>query len=304
MIHFTRSQRVKVFSQLSLDRFQIMGIVNKIRARMGQRLADVLVKESSGYRPYTPSDFDTLWTTLQPGDILLVEGNQHVSAAIKYLTQSTWSHAAFYVGHVLPRPSRDENGTRPERPRLIEVTLGQGCIATPLSRYQSFNTRICRPVGLSPEDQRKVVEFMISKIGLKYDLRNIFDLLRYFIPTPPVPVSWRRKMLAFGSGDATMAICSSLIAQAYQSIDYPILPEVTLAPGRVAAKSSYSKSEILHIRHHSLFAPRDFDLSPYFEVVKPSLQSGFDYKDLSFSGKTSSRDILRDKKTKQIGTQD
>ena len=34
--------------------------------------------------------------------------------------------------------------------------------------------------------------------------------------------------------------------------------------------------EILHIRHHSLFVPRDFDLSPYFEVVKPTLAVGFD----------------------------
>ncbi len=266
---------------------------NSIRKNIGTTLARLLVKESSGYEPYTPSDFDTLWHTLQPGDILLVEGNQHVSAAIKYLTQSTWSHAAFYVGHVLPRPEMDNSGTRQERPRLIEVTLGEGCIATPLSKYQSFNTRICRPVGLSDQDRRRVVEFMISKIGLKYDLRNIFDLLRYFIPTPPVPVSWRRKMLAFGSGDATMAICSSLIAQAYQSIDYPILPEITLAQGRVSAKSSYSKSEILHIRHHSLFAPRDFDLSPYFDVIKPSLENNFDYRDLSFSGKTSNKDVLR-----------
>ena len=270
-----------------------MAAVNNIRAKIGKFLARILVKESSGYQPYTPSDFDTLWVTLKPGDILLVEGNQHVSAAIKYLTQSTWSHAAFYVGHDLPRPPRDESGKRPERPRLIEVNLGEGCIATPLSRYQNYNTRICRPVGLSDEDRREVVEFMISKIGLKYDLRNIFDLLRYFIPTPPVPVSWRRKMLAFGSGDATMAICSSLIAQAYQSINYPILPEVTLAPGRTVAKSTYSKSEILHIRHHSLFAPRDFDLSPYFQVIKPSIQKGFDYRNMSFSGEISQRDVLR-----------
>ena len=270
-----------------------MATINTASARIGAFLVRLLVKQSAGYQPYTPSDFDTLWGILQPGDILLVEGNQHVSAAIKYLTQSTWSHAAFYVGHVLPRPASDQHGKRAERPRLVEVTLGEGCIATPLSRYQNYNTRICRPVGLSQEDQRKIVEFMISKVGLKYDTRNIFDLLRYFLPTPPVPVSWRRKMLAFGSGDPTRAICSSLIAQAYQSINYPILPEVTLAPGRTSAKSTYSKSEILHIRHHSLFAPRDFDLSPYFQVIKPSVQRGFDYRDLSFSGKISQRDVLR-----------
>jgi hypothetical protein len=34
----------------------------------------------------------------------------------------------------------------------------------------------------------------------------------------------------------------------------------------------------MHIRHHSLYTPRDFDLSPYFQIVKPTLVYGFDYK--------------------------
>ena len=63
----------------------------------------------------------------------------------------------------------------------------------------------------------------------------------------------------------------------------------------MSARSAYSRAEILHIRHHTLFAPRDFDLSPYFEIVKPTIRRGFDYKQLSFSGKVSDRDILRDK---------
>jgi hypothetical protein len=36
----------------------------------------------------------------------------------------------------------------------------------------------------------------------------------------------------------------------------------------------------MHIRHHSLYTPRDFDLSPYFQIVKPTLVYGFDYKSL------------------------
>jgi hypothetical protein len=34
------------------------------------------------------------------------------------------------------------------------------------------------------------------------------------------------------------------------------------------------------VRHHSLFAPRDFDVSPYFEVIKPTIEAGFDYQSL------------------------
>lgn len=247
--------------------------------RFGRWLAGRLKTESSGYEPYTPSDPVTLRRTLEPGDILLVEGNQRVSAVIKYLTQSTWSHAALYVGDALP-----EAGDGSEPHRLIEVNLGEGCVAVPLSKYRTYNTRICRARGLTPEDRAKVVDFMIGRLGLKYDMKNIFDMLRYFFPTPPIPVRWRRRLIAFGSGDPTRSICSSLIAEAYEGIRYPILPEVTRAPGRASAQSDYSRQEILHIRHHSLYTPRDFDLSPYFEIVKPTLEYGFDYKTLVWSG--------------------
>lgn len=252
--------------------------------RFGRFLARRLQSESSGYQPYTPSDPETLHRTLQPGDILLIEGNQRISAAIKYLTQSTWSHAALYVGDALPEP---EDGS--ERPRLVEVILGDGCIAVPLSKYKTYNTRICRANGLTPDDRDLIVGFMIEKLGLHYDMRNIFDLLRYFLPTPPVPVRWRRRMIAIGSGDPTRAICSSLIAQAFQKVGYPILPEITKAKGHASAESTYSRQEILHIRHHSLFTPRDFDLSPYFAIVKPTLAFGFDYKTLNW-GKPQSGD--------------
>lgn len=252
--------------------------------KIGRWLADWLRSESSGYKPYTLSDPETLKAHMRPGDILLVEGNQKVSAAIKYLTQSTWSHAALYVGDALA--TRDHTGARH---RLVEVNLGEGCVATPLSKYTDFNTRICRPVGLSDEDRQQVADFMVSKLGLKYDLKNIIDLMRYLLPTPPVPIRWRRRMLALGSGDPTRAICSSLIAQAFQQVRYPILPHIEMVEDKAITKDwrgpkmYYTRREILHIRHHSLFAPRDFDLSPYFDVVKPTIESGFDHRQLNWS---------------------
>ncbi|MCC2687311.1 MAG: hypothetical protein K0S21_114 [Rhizobiaceae bacterium] len=241
--------------------------------RLGRWVASRLQSESSGYEPYTPSDPETLRRVLLPGDVLLIEGNLRISAAIKYLTQSTWSHSALYVGDALPEPA---DGS--ERPRLVEVNLGDGCVAVPLSKYRTYNTRICRASGLSPDDRDHLVGFLIDRLGLRYDLKNIIDMLRYFLPAPPIPVRWRRRLLAFGSGDPTRAICSTLIAQAYEQIGYPILPEITRAPGRASAQSSYSRKEILHIRHYSLYTPRDFDLSPYFRIVKPTLEYGFDYK--------------------------
>lgn len=243
-------------------------VIDRLLDRIGRRLAGKLNAPSAGYRPFTPSDFGTLCRTLRPGDVLLIEGREKVSNAIKYLTQSTWSHAAMYVGNRFPAA----DGAEPDR--LIEVNLGEGCVSVPLSKYARYNTRICRPVGLSPDECHQVTEFMAARIGLKYDMRNIFDMLRYFVPTPPVPVRWRRRMLSFGSGDPTRAICSSLIAMAFQSVRYPILPDTRKVKARQG--STFARREILHIRHHSLFAPRDFDLSPYFQIVKPHLVGEFD----------------------------
>jgi hypothetical protein len=118
-----------------------------------------------------------------------------------------------------------------------------------------------------------VVRYAAERIGYDYDLKNIIDLMRYFLPNPPVPARWRRRMLALGSGEPSRAICSTLIAQAFESVGYPILPEVR----RVDAES---RREILHIRHHSLYTPRDFDISPFFAVVKPTIETGFDYKQM------------------------
>jgi hypothetical protein len=47
--------------------------------------------------------------------------------------------------------------------------------------------------------------------------------------------------------------------------------------------SRSSRQEILHIRHHSLYTPADFDLSPYFKIVKPTIEEGFNYKRLTWA---------------------
>jgi hypothetical protein len=239
--------------------------------RVGQIMARYLEKPVSGYEPFTPSDPNALAASLRPGDVLLVEGNSHVSGIIKYLTQSTWSHAALYVG---PLDGRNTNDG--EAHTLIEAELGIGVDSAPLSKYSRFHTRVCRPAGLTAEDCEKVCAYAVERIGFDYDLKNITDLMRYLMPLP-VPTRWRRRALALGSSDSTRIICSALIAQAFESVRYPILPKVTRMESRVARR------EMLEIRHHSLYTPRDFDISPYFSVVKPTIENGFEYKKLHWA---------------------
>jgi hypothetical protein len=238
---------------------------------VGHLLARYLDKPEYGYEPFTPSEADTLRAVLRPGDVLLVEGNNHISGVIKYLTQSTWSHAALYCGPIGDRVTADG-----EPLVLVEANIGQGVIAAPLSKYVHYHTRICRPSGLTIDDCMRVCTYACERIGFDYDVKNILDLLRYLFPLP-VPQRWRRRMMSLGSGHPTRIICSALIAQAFENVRYPILPKVTKAESRAARR------EILEIRHSSLFAPRDFDISPYFEVVKPTLVKGFDYKSVSWA---------------------
>ena len=253
----------------------IMGVVLDT---VGKLIADYLQKEVPGYEPFTPSDPEHLRGVIEPGDVLLVEGNNRVSGIIKYLTQSTWSHAALYVGTI--EGAAAPNG---EPHVLIEANIGEGVTSAPLSKYLPYHTRLCRPVGLSFEDRTTVCRYAINRIGFGYDTKNILDLMRFLIPLP-IPQRWRRRMIAFGSGDPTKIICSALIAQAFENVRYPILPKVT------TVESESARREILEIRHSSLFAPRDFDISPYFEVVKPTLVNGFDYKAMAWADLPASGD--------------
>jgi hypothetical protein len=240
---------------------------------VGKWLAGYLQKEVPGYEPFTPSDPEHLRSVMQEGDVLLVEGNNRVSGIIKYLTQSTWSHAALFVGPIDGAVEADG-----EPHVLIEANIGEGVTSAPLSKYFPYHTRVCRPVGLSYEDRTTVCRYAINRIGFGYDTKNIVDLMRFLIPVP-VPQRWRRRMIAFGSGDPTKIICSALIAQAFDAVRYPILPKVTRAGSRAARR------EILHIRDSSLYMPRDFDISPYFDVVKPTIELGFDYTALHWADK-------------------
>lgn len=238
----------------------------------GRRLARYLAAPRAVDRHSATSPGELVAAALEPGDVLLVEGTSRFSAAIKYLTQSTWSHAALYVGDRVDPP-----GFAGEPRVLVEADVVEGVRAVPFSHYSGEHTRICRAVGLADADVDRVCDYMISRLGYRYDVRNIIDLARYLVQTPPVPDRLRRRMLALGSGDPTRAICSSLIARAFQSVRYPILPDVDTTTDGPGAR------EIHHIRHHSLFAPRDFDVSPYFDVIKPRLAAGFDYRELEWA---------------------
>lgn len=244
---------------------------------LGRVLARFLSKPDPHHQPVATSEPAILLPTLQRGDVVLVEGSSRVSSAIKYLTQSTWSHAALYVGEALLPGTQGRSA-----PAFLEADMRDGVRLVPISYYAEYHTRICRPVGLEADDIDTLIAYAMARLGHQYDLKNITDLMRYLLPTPPVPQRWRRRMIALGSGDPTRAICSSLIADAFQHVRYPILPDIQWSK-RNDPNCINCREEILHIRHHSLFTPRDFDVSPFFQIVKPRLAAGFSPYTLNWS---------------------
>jgi hypothetical protein len=235
------------------------------------RLIAWLQKPANYCEPLAVDESTALRDTLRPGDVLLVEGKGRISGSIKYLTQSTWSHSALYVG---PMAGAATDG---EPHVLIEANIEEGVVSAPLSKYLHCQTRICRPVGLTDADCAKVCRYASERIGLAYDFKNVIDLMRYLFPWP-MTRRWRHgSMITLGSGDASRIICSSLIAQAFDAVRYPILPKIT------HVDSQTERREVAEIRHSSLYAPRDFDISPYFAVVKPRLARGFNYKEMQWA---------------------
>jgi hypothetical protein len=57
-------------------------------------------------------------------------------------------------------------------------------------------------------------------------------------------------------------------------VGFVVLPEVRRQWSDDPDRSD-SYAETYRIRHHSLFAPRDFDISPYFQIIKPTTEDRF-----------------------------
>ena len=243
----------------------------------------LLTKPLATYVQRVPNSIDKLKKTLRKGDVLLVEGDQRISQVIRYLTQSSWSHCALYVGDELLKGDPARAAELRERfgeeaaHLLIEAEAGLGVVPNPISKYQRYNIRICRPQGLHRDDVGEVLGYVIGHLGRRYNVRHVFELARFFFPVSIVPRRWRRAALTFGSDKHRAVICSSMIADAFTRVGYPILPEVTLDDVAPAATpwwkrlvAPHEKRPLPKFRRHStaLVTPRDFDLSPYFEVVK------------------------------------
>jgi len=238
-----------------------------LKSRLGGWLTRWLSKELHEANDALLYDFDRLCYEIRPGDVILVEGRSRVSNVIKLITQSPWTHAALYIGRLydirdpdLQARVREHYDGDPQDQLIIEALLGEGTVVHSIGNYRDEHLRICRPKGLAHTDAQKVIAFSIARLGTDYDVRQLLDLARLMFPFWAfLPRRWRSSLFERNVGQPTRTVCSSMLGEAFSAVHFPVLPFVERTDeGRIH----------LYKRNPRLFTPRDFDFSPYFDIIK------------------------------------
>jgi predicted CoA-binding protein len=231
-----------------------------------EKLGRWLLQEDPPHRGYL-CDFNHICHSVRSVDVLLIEGRSRASKTIKQVTQSPWSHATLYIGTLQEIEDPELQAlikkhcpvANPTTQLLIETEIGFGTMISPITKYQPDHIRILRPRGISHADMQKIISFCILRLGRKYSMRHLFDLARFLFPWGLFPRRWRSSLFQHNAQKPTEDICSSMIADAFHSVNYPILPLV---------QETSNKDLELVQRNPRLFTPSDFDYSPYFDVLK------------------------------------
>jgi hypothetical protein len=224
------------------------------------------------YEPPTseimPFDYNRLVHEIRPGDVLLIEGRSRISHIINTITLSSWTHAGLYIGRLVDIEDEDRKklikqylpADAEDNSRLVfESLIDQGSVQTRLATYRNHHIRICRPIGISPMDVNAVIDYALRSLGQPYNVRQLLDLARFLLPWTLMPRRWGSSLFRTATGDPESGICSSLIAEAFSSVQFPILPYI---------KQDEKEGIEVYQRNPYLFTPKDFDVSPYFEIIK------------------------------------
>jgi len=219
-------------------------LLAQARTRLVDALALYLAQPVKRFSASTAADTQSLSAMLRHGDVLLTEGNTRMAALVRGITRSPWAHVSMYVGPLEAGPD----------PRcIVEADVAAGVRAVALSEFTGLRVRVLRPTGLHETDRRRLADWVVSRIGAEYDLAHAWALARWLLRLPlasrlsPVPST-----MAQG---ATRFVCSSLLAQAFVLIGYPILP------AGIGARDAWAA-------HYRYVTPRDFESAPVFEVVR------------------------------------
>ena len=274
-------------------------ITSRIEAWLTEFLTRLLTRPLHGYEQRVPNSLPRLKAQLRKGDVILVEGDQRVSQVIKYLTTSSWSHTALYIGDELRRhdpglaAELDARFGSEAKHLILEADNPGGVVCNPLAKYMRYNIRVCRP-RLRRADVDRVLDFAFDHLGQQYNVRHIFELSKFLLPVSIIPRRFRQAVLHHGGdGNKHAVICSTLIARSFGSVGYPVLPKVTIDEikaqvsfwRRIVGGDAKAVRALYREEDPAFITPRDFDLSPYFDIVKVNYvtEAGFDYRQIEWA---------------------
>jgi hypothetical protein len=208
-------------------------------------LAQYLVQPVRSASIESSADPCSLAAVLDPGDVLLTDGNTRCAAIVRSLSGSRWSHVSIYVGPL-------EAASDPLC--VVEADVAAGVRSIRLSELNARRVRVLRPVVLSDQERLRLAQWVVSRIGSDYDVAHAWFLARRAVARR-LPVL-RRSQPSVMAKSATRFICSTLIARAFILIGYPILPlDAAAGPGGP--------------QDHVNVTPADFEAASVFTVVWP-----------------------------------
>lgn len=211
------------------------------------------------------SDFDRLSRTLQPGDVLLIDGRSRLDEALKTVTSSRWSRACLYLGQLhdvadpaLRRQLSEYLPCSVDTRLILEARLDSGIRLQTLSVLEHEHLRICRPRGLQQEESGAALRHVISRLGLGAQ-RSWFAILALLLPWGWLPRRWRCSLFATMAGSLLRQLVGTPIGEAFEFVQFPVLPLV---------KQQRDGKARLFSRQPGIYFAADFDHSPYLDVIK------------------------------------
>ncbi len=202
-------------------------------------LVSLLQKERKIYALPFENNVEGIFQVIQPGDVVLVEGNTYMSEIIKILTRSTWSHCFLYIGD---KEIIESDTASYENGKLVKLKQPK-VMKNPVEKYFSYNIRIKRPVQITQEDLDAVIKSAKDHVGREYDRKNILNFIYKYM-------GLKKFDLSANIGESDKYICSGLVAKVFQEVNYPVLPSIALVR---------NKKTTVKRRNFTQFSPGDFD---------------------------------------------
>jgi hypothetical protein len=139
---------------------------------------------------------------------------------------------------------------------IVEADIAAGVRSIRLSELKGLNVRVLRPMGLQDTERGRLAQWVVSRIGGEYDLKQAWILARSFLGMPAKSGAPETQTAIAES--ASRFICSSLLAHAFALVGLSILPFHTAAPAVRTEDLRY-------------VIPGDFERAPAFEIISPQI---------------------------------